>query len=140
MSCHLTGFIVPSTRPIKHNNFIVIHLKVIPCIDFQCIQYNVYTYTQNVKCKLLDHSIPFSCLERSRSLSNDPFFSTFAQVLFGISISWLICYILTITNVFPSSPNTYGYLARTDVKGNVLDRAPWFRFPYPGIMSNTESC
>ncbi|XP_018423391.1 PREDICTED: solute carrier family 23 member 1-like [Nanorana parkeri] len=53
-------------------------------------------------------------------------------VLFGISISWLICYILTITNVFPSNPQTYGYLARTDVKGNVLARAPWFRFPYPG--------
>ncbi|XP_073477891.1 solute carrier family 23 member 1-like [Aquarana catesbeiana] len=53
-------------------------------------------------------------------------------VLFGITISWLICYILTITNVFPSSPKTYGYLARTDVKGNVLARAPWFRFPYPG--------
>ncbi|KAM4035921.1 solute carrier family 23 member 1-like isoform 2-T2 [Anomaloglossus baeobatrachus] len=53
-------------------------------------------------------------------------------VLLGISISWLICYILTITNVFPSKPETYGYFARTDVKGDVLARAPWFRFPYPG--------
>ncbi|KAM3926594.1 solute carrier family 23 member 1-like [Leptodactylus fuscus] len=53
-------------------------------------------------------------------------------VLLGISISWLICYILTITNVFPSKPEAYGYFARTDVKGNVLSRAPWFRFPYPG--------
>ncbi|XP_069619275.1 solute carrier family 23 member 1-like isoform X2 [Ranitomeya imitator] len=53
-------------------------------------------------------------------------------VLLGISISWLICYILTITNVFPTKPETYGYFARTDVKGDVLFRAPWFRFPYPG--------
>ncbi|XP_073506309.1 solute carrier family 23 member 1-like isoform X2 [Phyllobates terribilis] len=53
-------------------------------------------------------------------------------VLLGISISWLICYILTVTNVFPTKPETYGYFARTDVKGDVLSRAPWFRFPYPG--------
>ncbi|XP_073423613.1 solute carrier family 23 member 1-like isoform X3 [Dendrobates tinctorius] len=53
-------------------------------------------------------------------------------VLLGISISWLICYILTVTNVFPTKPETYGYFARTDVKGDVLFRAPWFRFPYPG--------
>ncbi|KAG9334440.1 hypothetical protein JZ751_007637 [Albula glossodonta] len=26
----------------------------------------------------------------------------------------------------------YGYLARTDLKGDVMGRAPWFRFPYPG--------
>ncbi|XP_063785087.1 solute carrier family 23 member 1-like [Pseudophryne corroboree] len=53
-------------------------------------------------------------------------------VLLGISISWLICYALTATNVFPSRPESYGYFARTDVKGNVLSEAPWFRFPYPG--------
>ncbi|KAM4746984.1 solute carrier family 23 member 1-like [Rhinophrynus dorsalis] len=53
-------------------------------------------------------------------------------VLLGISISWLICYLLTIFNALPSNPDTYGYFARTDVKGTVLSEAPWFRFPYPG--------
>ncbi|XP_069484879.1 solute carrier family 23 member 1-like [Ambystoma mexicanum] len=53
-------------------------------------------------------------------------------VLFGISFSWLLCYGLTVTNVLPSNPESYGYFARTDVKGNVLSEAPWFRFPYPG--------
>ncbi|KAM4676318.1 solute carrier family 23 member 1-like isoform 1-T1 [Discoglossus pictus] len=53
-------------------------------------------------------------------------------VLLGISISWLICYILTVTNALPSKPESYGYFARTDVKGSVLSQAPWFRFPYPG--------
>ncbi|KAG8438698.1 hypothetical protein GDO86_005041 [Hymenochirus boettgeri] len=53
-------------------------------------------------------------------------------VLLGISISWLICYILTATNVLPSKAETYGYFARTDVKGVVMSDAPWFRFPYPG--------
>ncbi|XP_075458682.1 solute carrier family 23 member 2-like isoform X2 [Ascaphus truei] len=53
-------------------------------------------------------------------------------VLFGISISWLICLILTVTNAIPPKPENYGYFARTDVKGTVLSQAPWFRFPYPG--------
>ncbi|KAE8613322.1 hypothetical protein XENTR_v10007669 [Xenopus tropicalis] len=53
-------------------------------------------------------------------------------VLLGISISWLICCILTITDVLPTKPESYGYFARTDVKAMVLDEAPWFRFPYPG--------
>ncbi|KAM4632778.1 solute carrier family 23 member 1-like isoform 1-T2 [Polymixia lowei] len=53
-------------------------------------------------------------------------------VLLGITISWLICYILTVTNVLPSDPNQYGHLARTDLKGDVVGQASWFTFPYPG--------
>ncbi|KAK3570504.1 hypothetical protein QTP86_020079 [Hemibagrus guttatus] len=53
-------------------------------------------------------------------------------VLLGITVSWLICYLLTIYNVLPSDPMQYGYLARTDIKGDVMGTAPWFRFPYPG--------
>lgn len=47
-------------------------------------------------------------------------------VLLSISIMWLICLVLTITNVFE-----VGSLARTDVRLNVLTDAPWFRVPYP---------
>ncbi|XP_075995668.1 xan_ur_permease domain-containing protein [Genypterus blacodes] len=53
-------------------------------------------------------------------------------VLLGITLSWLICYILTSYNVLPSDPDQYGYLARTDLKGDVMGQAPWFTFPYPG--------
>ncbi|CAB1313579.1 unnamed protein product [Coregonus sp. 'balchen'] len=53
-------------------------------------------------------------------------------VLLGITLSWLICYIFTISNVLPPEPEQYGYLARTDLKGDVIGQAPWFRFPYPG--------
>ncbi|KAL6107108.1 uncharacterized protein ACO6RY_10808 [Pungitius sinensis] len=53
-------------------------------------------------------------------------------VLLGITLPWFICYLLTIYNVFPTEPNQYGYLARTDVKGDVVSQAPWFSFPYPG--------
>ncbi|XP_064199009.1 xan_ur_permease domain-containing protein isoform X1 [Anguilla rostrata] len=53
-------------------------------------------------------------------------------VLLGITLSWLICYLLTIYDVLPSDPEQYGHMARTDLKGDVLGQAPWFRFPYPG--------
>ncbi|XP_058842452.1 solute carrier family 23 member 1-like [Acipenser ruthenus] len=53
-------------------------------------------------------------------------------VLAGITVSWLICYILTAYSVLPSDPKAYGYWARTDLKGDVLGQSPWFRFPYPG--------
>ncbi|XP_056373696.1 solute carrier family 23 member 1-like isoform X1 [Hyla sarda] len=73
----------------------------------------------------------YSKSNRKWQFSRSHIFQIF-PVLLGISISWLICYILTITSVLPSKPETYGYFARTDVKGNVLSLAPWFRFPYPG--------
>uniref|UniRef100_A0A8C2ZSM1 Solute carrier family 23 member 1 n=1 Tax=Cyclopterus lumpus TaxID=8103 RepID=A0A8C2ZSM1_CYCLU len=53
-------------------------------------------------------------------------------ILLGIALSWFVCYLLTITDVLPSDPAQYGHLARTDVKGDVLSRAPWFTLPYPG--------
>ncbi|XP_041531546.1 solute carrier family 23 member 1-like [Microtus oregoni] len=53
-------------------------------------------------------------------------------VLLALCISWLFCFVLTVTNTLPKSPMAYGYMARTDTKGSVLSQAPWFRFPYPG--------
>ncbi|KAA8583371.1 hypothetical protein FQN60_015917 [Etheostoma spectabile] len=53
-------------------------------------------------------------------------------ILLGISVSWLVCHLLTIYDVLPSDPAQYGHLARTDVKGDVLNKASWFTFPYPG--------
>ncbi|RXN01076.1 Solute carrier family 23 member 1 [Acipenser ruthenus] len=58
--------------------------------------------------------------------------SRIREVLAGMTVSWLICYILTEYKVLPSDPEAYGYWARTDLKGDVLGQAPWFRFPYPG--------
>ncbi|XP_027741621.1 solute carrier family 23 member 1-like [Empidonax traillii] len=53
-------------------------------------------------------------------------------VLLGLSLSWLLCHVLTVTNVLPVDPTAYGHLARTDTRGDVLSQAPWFRLPYPG--------
>ncbi|XP_049749328.1 solute carrier family 23 member 1-like isoform X2 [Elephas maximus indicus] len=53
-------------------------------------------------------------------------------VLLALCISWLTCFVLTVTDALPSAPAAYGHWARTDTKGSVLSQAPWFRVPYPG--------
>ena len=60
----------------------------------------------------------------------------FVQVLLAMIIAWLVCLILTVTDVFPNDPNKTGYAARTDVKINVLKESEWFRFPYPGTVKS----
>ncbi|XP_031453832.1 solute carrier family 23 member 1 isoform X2 [Phasianus colchicus] len=52
-------------------------------------------------------------------------------IILAIMVMWLLCYVLTRADVFPSHPEEYGYKARTDARGNILSVAPWFRFPYP---------
>lgn len=47
-------------------------------------------------------------------------------VLLSISIMWIVCLVLTLSNVFEE-----GNQARTDVRMTVLTDAPWFRIPYP---------
>ncbi|XP_053374414.1 solute carrier family 23 member 2-like isoform X2 [Mercenaria mercenaria] len=60
-----------------------------------------------------------------------PLFSLF-PVLFAMIISWIICAILTATDVLPDDPKQWGYSARTDIQSDVLSKSKWFRFPYPG--------
>lgn len=50
----------------------------------------------------------------------------------------MICYILTIYNILPAEPDQYGYLARTDLKGDVVSQAPWLVFPYPGKIEDVH--
>ncbi|XP_068013795.1 solute carrier family 23 member 1 [Melanerpes formicivorus] len=52
-------------------------------------------------------------------------------IILAILLVWLLCYVLTRTDVLPSQPEAYGYKARTDARGEILSVAPWFRLPYP---------
>ncbi|KAG7509549.1 solute carrier family 23 member 1-like [Solea senegalensis] len=77
--------------------------------------------------------IPVPVYNRRKKLHTTKFYIfQIMPILLGIAVSWLLCYILTIYDVLPSDPAQYGYLARTDVKGNVINEASWFRVPYPG--------
>ncbi|XP_019947186.2 solute carrier family 23 member 1-like [Paralichthys olivaceus] len=77
--------------------------------------------------------IPVPAYSKTKKLHTSKFFIFQTMpILLGIAASWLVCYILTIYDVLPSDPAQYGHLARTDVKGNVVNEAPWFTFPYPG--------
>nr|XP_004542218.2 solute carrier family 23 member 1 [Maylandia zebra] len=77
--------------------------------------------------------IPVPAYNKIKKLHVSKFFLfQIMPILLGIAVSWLVCYLLTIYDVLPSDPDEYGYLARTDVKGNVVSEASWFTFTYPG--------
>ncbi|XP_012329298.2 solute carrier family 23 member 1 isoform X1 [Aotus nancymaae] len=52
-------------------------------------------------------------------------------IMLAIMTVWLLCYVLTLTDVLPTDPKTYGFQARTDARGDVMAIAPWIRIPYP---------
>ncbi|XP_042369552.1 solute carrier family 23 member 2-like, partial [Plectropomus leopardus] len=77
--------------------------------------------------------VPVPAYSKAKKLHTSKFYIfQIMPILLGILISWLVCYLLTIYDVLPSDPAQYGHLARTDVKGDVVNEAPWFTFPYPG--------
>ncbi|KAG7214921.1 hypothetical protein INR49_005196 [Caranx melampygus] len=78
-------------------------------------------------------AVPFPKYSKDKKLhTSRVYVFQILPVLLGITLSWLICYILTTYNVLPADPDQYGYLARTDLKGDVMSQAPWVSFPYPG--------
>ncbi|XP_040831461.1 solute carrier family 23 member 1 isoform X1 [Ochotona curzoniae] len=52
-------------------------------------------------------------------------------IVLAIMTVWLLCYILTLTNVLPADSSAYGFQARTDARGDIMAIAPWIRIPYP---------
>ncbi|XP_006070882.2 solute carrier family 23 member 1 isoform X6 [Bubalus bubalis] len=53
------------------------------------------------------------------------------EIVLAIMTVWLLCYVLTLTDVLPSDPTAYGFQARTDARGDIMAIAPWIRIPYP---------
>ncbi|CAL1572507.1 unnamed protein product [Knipowitschia caucasica] len=52
-------------------------------------------------------------------------------IIMAILLVWLLCYIMTLTDLLPSDPARYGHRARTDARGDIINSAPWIRVPYP---------
>jgi hypothetical protein len=42
-----------------------------------------------------------------------------------------LCYVLTVTDVFPNNSTVTGYQARTDSKLQIMTDSPWLSFPLP---------
>lgn len=53
------------------------------------------------------------------------------QIVLAIMTVWLLCYVLTLTDVLPVDPTDYGFQARTDARGDIITISPWVRIPYP---------
>ncbi|KAM9695637.1 solute carrier family 23 member 1 isoform 1-T4 [Trichechus inunguis] len=52
-------------------------------------------------------------------------------IMLAIMTVWLLCYVLTLTDVLPTDSAAYGFQARTDARGDIMGIAPWIRIPYP---------
>lgn len=78
-------------------------------------------------------NIPCGFFSRSRGCQKQafPIFKMFPIIL-SIIIVWLVCLILTETDVLPATPGQWGYEARTDLRTDAIFTSPWFRIPYPG--------
>ncbi|XP_078326657.1 solute carrier family 23 member 1-like [Crassostrea virginica] len=77
-------------------------------------------------------SIPVCRITRKEgcSMYKLPIFKLF-PILLALLSAWMICGILTAAGAFPEE-GQWGSGARTDTKLDVLRKAEWFRFPYPG--------
>ncbi|XP_007556555.1 solute carrier family 23 member 1 isoform X1 [Poecilia formosa] len=77
-------------------------------------------------------SIPVPVYSRRKGLTSTrvQIFKMFPIIL-AIMLVWLVCYILTLTDLLPNDPDRYGHKGRTDARGDIMASAPWFRMPYP---------
>uniref|UniRef100_A0A8B9K6E4 Solute carrier family 23 member 1 n=1 Tax=Astyanax mexicanus TaxID=7994 RepID=A0A8B9K6E4_ASTMX len=73
---------------------------------------------------------PFYSRQKGCHITRFQIFKMF-PIIMAIMLVWLVCYILTLTDVLPNDPSQYGYKARTDARGEIMSQAPWFRMPYP---------
>ncbi|OWF41416.1 solute carrier family 23 member 1-like isoform X2 [Mizuhopecten yessoensis] len=77
-------------------------------------------------------SVNVACSCTKCPAKTDVVFHKMFSVIISVCVMWLLCYILTITDVFPVDKTAYGYDARTDLRTEILHESPWFSFPYPG--------
>ncbi|XP_071090074.1 solute carrier family 23 member 2-like isoform X3 [Haliotis cracherodii] len=62
--------------------------------------------------------------------SRTPIFELIPVIL-AVGVTWLLSFVLTVTDVLPSNSTQHGHMARTDVRINALYDSPWFYFPLP---------
>lgn len=87
------------------------------------ILFSQYISHINIPCGFYSKST--GCQKKSL-----PIFKMFPIIL-SIIVSWLICVILTETDVLPKNADGWGYEARTDLRMDAIYSSPWFRIPYP---------
>ncbi|XP_023559128.1 solute carrier family 23 member 1 isoform X3 [Octodon degus] len=68
---------------------------------------------------------------RMREIQGAIMVSSIVEIVLAIMTVWLLCYVLTLTDVLPMDPTAYGFQARTDARGDIMTISPWIRIPYP---------
>lgn len=60
-----------------------------------------------------------------------PLHQVFA-ILIALVVGWLVCLILTAAGAFSDDPKSKEFYSRTDSRSEIITKASWFYFPYPG--------
>ncbi|OWF43864.1 solute carrier family 23 member 1-like [Mizuhopecten yessoensis] len=75
--------------------------------------------------------VPAWSKERGFYWTRYPFHQMFA-IMIGMLFGWALSGIMTAADVIPFDPKSIHFKARTDARGDVVENANWFYFPYPG--------
>lgn len=57
--------------------------------------------------------------------------ATLFQYLVAAGLSWAVCGILTVTDVFPDDPSDPSYNARVDARADAIRTSSWITLSYP---------
>ncbi|KAB1262241.1 Solute carrier family 23 member 2, partial [Camelus dromedarius] len=126
----LSGFQAAGERAGKHWGIAMLH-TAFNLVHFLSLLRTIFLvllfsqYARNVKFPL-----PIYKSKKGWTAYKLQLFKMFPIIL-AILVSWLLCFIFTVTDVFPPDSTKYGFYARTDARQGVLLVAPWFKVPYP---------
>ncbi|XP_030852021.1 solute carrier family 23 member 1 [Strongylocentrotus purpuratus] len=116
----------------------LIGLSLTPVATEKCsVHWGIATFTMAliILCSQYIDRLKVPCLGFSKSngchVFRYPLFRLF-PIFIAAVLSWLLCFILTITDVFPNDPSSPNYRVRTDANSEGVANTPWFYFPYPG--------
>lgn len=133
-----TGLFLPSPRRYPTSpSFLSSHLFLGPNLAHQlfssCVSASssillIVLFSQYLRN--LTFLLPVYRWGKGLTLFRVQIFKMFPIVL-AIMTVWLLCYVLTLTDVLPADPTVYGFQARTDARGDIMAISPWIRIPYP---------
>ncbi|KAJ8317126.1 hypothetical protein KUTeg_005030 [Tegillarca granosa] len=101
-------------------------VTIVPTILTAAIAIILSLYLANFKMP-----IPVWTRKKGCHVIRYPLHQVFA-ILIALVVGWLVCLILTAAGAFSDDPKSKEFYSRTDSRSEIITKASWFYFPYPG--------
>ncbi|OWF55077.1 solute carrier family 23 member 1-like [Mizuhopecten yessoensis] len=75
--------------------------------------------------------LPMWSRKKSWHVIRYPLHQVFA-ILIALVVGWVMCAVLTTAGMFSMDRDHKDFYSRTDARTDIVQRASWFHFPYPG--------